>query len=126
MLQPLLYLIYLDFCGQWRRFFHQLTSPRHAAPAVVLLLIVPVTLVAPFFLHLFPGFSTLNISVDMVRGILSTLFLLLWLSNLLSSQGARVLMFNLAEIDFLFPGPFTQRHLLIYKIVKGIVAPSAI
>ena len=52
--------------------------------------------------------------------------LLLWLSNLLSSQGTRVLIFNLAEIDFLFPGPFTQRHLLIYKIVKGIVAPSAI
>src|SRR5262249_31527619 len=35
----------------------------------------------------------------------------------------RVFSFRAGEVDFLFPGPFTRRQLLIYKVV-GIVAST--
>ena len=36
------------------------------------------------------------------------------------SSGERVLFFTPAEIDFLFPGPFTRRGLLAYKIAGAV------
>jgi hypothetical protein len=43
--------------------------------------------------------------------------------NLLFSSGELTISFRPAEVDFLFPGPFTRRQLLLYK-VAGIVAAS--
>lgn len=40
--------------------------------------------------------------------------------NLLVSTGERVISFRPAEVDFLFPAPFTRRQLLAYKIVSLI------
>jgi hypothetical protein len=45
------------------------------------------------------------------------------LLNLFVSSGERVITFRPAEVDFLFPGPFTRRQLLLYK-VAGIVAAA--
>lgn len=36
------------------------------------------------------------------------------------SSGERVLLFTPAEIDFLFPGPFTRRGLLAYKVAGAV------
>jgi hypothetical protein len=41
--------------------------------------------------------------------------------NVLFSTGERVITFQPAEVDFLFPGPFTRRQLLTYKLV-GLLA----
>jgi hypothetical protein len=38
--------------------------------------------------------------------------------NLFASFGERAVTFSPAEVDFLFPGPFTRRQLLTYKLVK--------
>jgi hypothetical protein len=40
------------------------------------------------------------------------------LSNLFASFGENAIAFTGAEVDFLFPGPFTRRTLLGYKILK--------
>jgi hypothetical protein len=40
--------------------------------------------------------------------------------NLLVSTGERVISFRPAEVDFLFPAPFTRRQLLAYKLVSMI------
>jgi hypothetical protein len=44
--------------------------------------------------------------------------LLLCLLNLLTSAGERAVSFTPAEIDFLFPGPFSRKQLLAYKLIK--------
>src|SRR6185503_17174873 len=38
--------------------------------------------------------------------------------TLITSAGDRAIAFTPAEVDFLFPGPFSRRQLLIYKIVR--------
>lgn len=38
--------------------------------------------------------------------------------NLLAAAGERAVTFTPAEVDFLFPGPFSRRQLLIYKLLK--------
>jgi hypothetical protein len=45
------------------------------------------------------------------------------LISLLLSSGERVISFRPAEVDFLFPGPFTRRQLLLYK-TTGILASA--
>ncbi|HEY1628630.1 MAG TPA: putative ABC exporter domain-containing protein [Tepidisphaeraceae bacterium] len=40
------------------------------------------------------------------------------LSNLFASFGEKAILFSGPEVDFLFPGPFTRRSLLGYKIIK--------
>ena len=50
------------------------------------------------------------------------------LLNVITSAGERAVTFSPAEVDFLFPGPFTRRQLLSYKLVKTGLAgiPSAL
>src|SRR6516165_1284837 len=45
------------------------------------------------------------------------------LMNFFLATGERVFSFRPAEVDFLFPGPFTRRQLLMYKVV-GIVTAT--
>jgi len=45
------------------------------------------------------------------------------LVNFFLATGERVFSFRAAEVDFLFPGPFTRRQLLMYKVI-GIVAAT--
>jgi hypothetical protein len=42
--------------------------------------------------------------------------------TLLTNGGGRAFYFTPAEVDFLFPGPFERRHVLLYKIAKSASA----
>ncbi len=53
-----------------------------------------------------------------VRSAAPLAVLLFCVLNLLASAGERAVSFSPAEVDFLFPGPFTRRQLLAYKLVK--------
>ena len=55
---------------------------------------------------------------QMVRTIAPFAILGFCLSNLFTSFGDSAVPFTGAEVDFLFPGPFTRRALLGYKILK--------
>jgi hypothetical protein len=50
------------------------------------------------------------------------------LMNVLSSTGERAVTFSPGEVDFLFPGPFTRRQLLAYKLIRTAITavPSAL
>ena len=52
------------------------------------------------------------------RVLLPAIVLALCLLNVLSSAGDRAVSFSPGEVGFLFPGPFTSRQLLTYKLVK--------
>ncbi len=42
--------------------------------------------------------------------------------SLLASSGENAIAFQPAEVDLLFPGPFTRRQLLAYKLLSGMIA----
>jgi hypothetical protein len=48
-------------------------------------------------------------------------FLLYCFVTVLFSKGERAVYFNPAEVNFLFPGPFTRRQLLAYKLTTSIL-----
>jgi hypothetical protein len=54
-----------------------------------------------------------------VRTFLPALLLTFCVANLVTAAGERAIAFTPAESDFLFPGPFTRRQLLIYKMIKS-------
>src|SRR3954469_17865102 len=44
------------------------------------------------------------------------------LTTLITTAGERAVAFSPAEVDFLFPGPFSRRQSLAYKIVRSAFA----
>src|SRR3954469_24810660 len=42
------------------------------------------------------------------------------LTTLITTAGERAIAFSPAEVDFLFPGPFSRRQLLGYKIARSV------
>ena len=44
------------------------------------------------------------------------------IASLVTTAGERAVAFTPAEVDFLFPGPFTRRQLLGYKIARSVFA----
>jgi hypothetical protein len=59
-----------------------------------------------------------------MRTNLSLGLLAMCVANLLFSGGGKAVVFSPAEVDFLFPGPFPRRELLVYKLV-GSLATAA-
>src|SRR5205814_10593130 len=55
-----------------------------------------------------------------VRDVAPVILLAMCLLTLVSSGGEKAIAFAPAEVDFLFPGPFTRRQLLAYKIGKSL------
>jgi hypothetical protein len=54
-----------------------------------------------------------------VRDVLPLALLGITLLTALTSAGEKAIAFTGGEVDFLFPGPFTRRQLLLYKTCKG-------
>ena len=65
--------------------------------------------------------STQRTDPATVRTIFPIWLLMICVLNLLTSAGDRAIGFTPPEVDFLFPGPFTRRQLLGYKLVKSVV-----
>ena len=64
------------------------------------------------------GASATN-DAEAVKAFFPMWLLSICLLNLLTSAGERAIAFTPPEIDFLFPGPFTRRQLLGYKLLKS-------
>jgi len=56
-----------------------------------------------------------------VIAIVPAIMLAMCLLNLITSGGVKAVVFTPAEVDFLFPAPFTRRQLLAYKLGKSLV-----
>ncbi len=48
---------------------------------------------------------------------------LLWLVFSLTGRNANALAFTLPEVEFLFPGPFSRRQLIAYKLSLSFIGP---
>jgi hypothetical protein len=108
-------LIWLNFRAVGRKTFRQLKTLRGILFFAVGLCVVFMWLGPSIFLNarFHPRYAPTSITTTAPAMILMVSVL-----NLLSSAGERAVTFTPAEVDFLFPGPFTRRQLLIYKLVK--------
>ena len=61
---------------------------------------------------------------DVLRSTAPLAMLGICVVGLLKSGGDQAIPFTLPEVDFLFPGPFTRRELLIYKLAGNAAATA--
>jgi hypothetical protein len=71
------------------------------------------------------GFLQERADASVVQTNLSLGLLAMCLLNLLFSGEGKAIVFSPAELDFLFPGPFRRRDLLIYKLL-GTIGTAAL
>jgi len=88
-------------------------------------------LVSLFGLAMFGSFVVPNLLIafqlgrtdpNIVRSIAPVAMFGLCVLALLTTSAEKAVNFSLAEVDFLFPGPFTRRELLLYKIQASAAA----
>jgi hypothetical protein len=70
------------------------------------------------------GFLQERADPAVVRTNFSLGLLAMCVLNLLFSGEGKAIVFNPAELDFLFPGPFRRRDLLIYKLLATITTAA--
>ncbi len=98
--------------GTLRRLGRAFKSVRGALLAAFGLLIL-VLLVLPTFSP-----EYLRSDPAVVRAIAPLAILLFCLMSLLTAPD-KAINFSMAEVEFLFPGPFTRRELLLYKLIES-------
>src|SRR5947207_5965067 len=115
MHRALFTLIRLQGKAVVRRSFRGAKTPRGA---------IFLTLGLGVFL-LWLGSSVLNTVVagkqdpQQVRTFFPLAMLAICLLNLATTAGERAIAFTPPEVDYLFPGPFTRRELLLYKLARS-------
>src|SRR3954470_14757246 len=122
-MHPLLTLYRLQAIALRRRLFRGFASVKGAFLFLFGLVVVGLW-VAPALWSAHDGPRT---DPAMVREVTPVILLAMCLLALLTSGGEKAIAFTPAEVDFLFPGPFTRRALLAYKIGKtlaGVVFSS--
>src|SRR3954462_518439 len=78
--------------------------------------------IAVFLLWLGPSLVNayfMGRSTDKVKLFFPVVFLSVCVTNLITSAGERVVGSSPVEVDFLFPGPFSRRELLLYKLARS-------
>lgn len=98
-----------------------LKRPRHAVYSVIGLLAMSMILVAPWLVELGnPEIKEWAAKTRIDPALVSAVMFLLGVRGLIFTQRASAFHFSPGEIDFLFPGPFSRRQLLAYRIVSDL------
>jgi hypothetical protein len=109
-------LLWLRIRGWFRRLFRNATTVRGALLLVVGVLFFGCILLNPLLVYFVAPAENQTYSLDGMRRFGPLGLLAYCVMTLLFSTGERAITFTPAEIDFLFPGPFSRRQLLGYKI----------
>lgn len=110
MSRALLYLLVVQRKNAAIAFVKGLRSPGRLAAALVW-----VALLALFLSSSGGGFSSLA-RKETAQAALPALFSILLLTSSINGLLQRGLTFQEADVDFLFPGPFTRRELVLYRL----------
>jgi hypothetical protein len=118
-------LIRLQYRGFMRRMTRGAESPRRAIFLVVGLVMIlawvgPGLITAVAVRHGHP--EKLQASEHRFRIAAPVALLAICLLTIISSAGDKAIAFSPGEVDMLFPGPFTRRELLGYKLTKSALA----
>jgi ABC-2 type transport system permease protein len=115
MPQALWTLLALHFRGVFRRMLRGVRTPRGLAFLVLGILVITSWL-GP---TIYRAVKMPRTDPDVVRTVAPFAILGFCLGNLVASFGENAVAFTGAEVDFLFPGPFSRRSLLAFKIIKS-------
>jgi hypothetical protein len=124
MLPPALWLLIgLNFRSSWRRFRRGLRTWRGAFVAGLTILLLGACLVPAALVSLLRPDDLQVVSPEFTRRwypLVLAALLALGLFNREAAEGA--LAFTPAEVQWLFPAPFTRRELLCYRLVTLVTA----
>lgn len=120
MHSPLLFLSWLRLLGQWRKTKRALASPMGVAMVVMFGGFAGMVLLPRLLASAAPG--------EVLQPVGKLIFhpamlLALWLTSLIGSRLKSPIAFTMAEVDFLFSGPFTRRQLLVHKLLVSALGP---
>src|SRR6478735_10646081 len=121
MLPPaLIHLLRLQATAFTRRLWRAVKRPKGAVLFVF----------GVIFFVLWLGFSMFTArmqptDIESVRVVTPLLLLGVCLLTSVTSAGDKAIAFTPGEVDFLFPGPFTRRQLLLFKLTKSTGAAIA-
>ncbi len=115
MPQALWTLLALHFRGVFRRMLRDVRRPRGLAFLVLGILVITSWL-GP---TIYRAAKMPRTDPGLVRTVAPFAILGFCLGNLVASFGENAVAFTGAEVDFLFPGPFSRRSLLAFKIIKS-------
>src|SRR5580704_1144762 len=107
-------LLRLHFAGVFRRMVRGVRTPK-GFTFLILGILVCFAWLGP---SLYRATRMKRVDPQTVRTVAPFAILGFCLGNLFASVGEKAIAFTAAEVDFLFPAPFTRRSLLAYKILK--------
>jgi len=114
-LHPALWrLLTLQWGARWRGMRRQMRTLRGAIYSVLMLVVFGLMLIP----SVISAWQSPPVDPEVPRALLPPLMAGLFLLTLLTSGVDAGVHFHPAEVDLLFPGPFTRRQLLLYRIVN--------
>jgi hypothetical protein len=125
----LLLLLRLRRWAFWRRVFSSLKTPRGAALVIATGMFFALMVLPQFILPLMSAFSPgaaqanrhfVEATTPAIRTLIPLALLLLVMVTVGTGWGEAAIYFTPADVDFLFPGPFSRRELLLYKLAQSI------
>lgn len=119
MTRALWLLLWLRTWAALRRLGKGITTLRGASVIVVTLLVMGGMLASTLFLD--PATPE---HLEEVRRLGAWFLLAACAGNLIISSGEGTVTFVAAEVNLLFPAPFTRRQLLVYKVVQFVLASA--
>ncbi|MBL9147453.1 MAG: hypothetical protein JNM94_02040 [Phycisphaerae bacterium] len=117
----LVYLTYLRFRATMRRVLAVLKTPRGILLALGATGFVCLWLIPPIMMGRHVGQTPFASLRDRATDLGPYVILGMLLLSLIRSPGEQALAFLQAEVDFLFPAPFTRRQLLLYKLAQRVL-----
>jgi hypothetical protein len=121
----LLNLIVLQFRGFVRRTLRGATSPRRAVFLLIGLTVILLWLMPPLLTRFAISHEARfdrRVSLRGFRETAPVALLGICLVTTLSSAGDKAVAFTAGEVDMLFPGPYSRRQLLAFKLLKSGLA----
>lgn len=113
-------LLRLHFRGVMRRMVRGVGTPRGIVFLLLGILVV-FSWIAP---TIYGAVKMRRADPQIVRTVAPFAILGFCLGNLAASFGENAVAFTAAEVDFLFPGPFSRRSLLAFKIIKSALGTT--
>jgi hypothetical protein len=123
MNEGLFLLLKLQARSYLRMAISNLKTPRRALMFIVYLFIITPVLGVPYFLSRIPDFRAYRMDPEILTLLISGILLFMCFRNLINDdENDQAIFFTEAEIDFLFPAPFSRKELLVYKVIGSNLA----
>ncbi len=116
----LILLIGLRLRATWRRVARSLRTPKGIAFAVGMSTMLVLWL-SPAIVAIATGAKPPAIRIELMRQFGPLAILGMLMLSVINSPTERALAFLQAEVDFLFPAPFSRSQLLFYKLAQRVV-----